>query len=43
MERRTMGHLATTTKNVKKLPGEKGQTIRKSKMLFGVQVTFLIF
>ena len=34
---------ATTTKNVKKPPGEKGRTFRKSKMLFGVQETFLIF
>ena len=29
---------ASATKNVKKPPGEKGQTFRKEKMLLGVQI-----
>ena len=34
---------AKVTKNVKKPPGEKGQTIIKSNMLHGPKVRFLIF
>ena len=33
---------ARATKNVKKPPGEKGQTFRKPKNTFGPQVTCLI-